>query len=170
MITDKESIADLEWLFYESESALGIQSNFSSLIHALKFSTAHQKEFDRQAFNEAIQVQSRGYDLLKAIGRERNIHRIYQKLSKRTQIILEAYYADGQFDAVVSRDFGPGIGLIPYTAAGKELSRIALQDSEGANQALRNAYKKLRIVLKKQVQDMHTKAVEEYTALANGDK
>ena len=166
-ISREEHIKDLQWYFFESESACGISSTYSAFIAACKYSTSHQDEIDLKAFSEMCVNTTTAYDILAATRKNRRILNVYQGLSSKDKIVLEAYYQERKYDLAVSSDFGPGVGLIPYTAIGQKMSRIALQNYEGSNLELRRMYTKNKEALKKQVDQLWSRAIDNYIELAN---
>lgn len=159
-------IKDLEWFFWESDSAMGVQSTYSAFIQACKYSTKHQDEVDLKAFVAMCVNETTGFDILQATRKNRRILKVYQQLSSRHKVILESYYQDRQYDQAIAKDFGQGIGLIPLTEAGKALNRIHLQSPDTSNQALRKAYQAKRNALKKQAQALYQEAVNAYIEIA----
>lgn len=167
MRTREDHIKDIEWLFWESDAAMGISSTYSAFIQACKYSTRHQDEVDLQAFAELCVNETTAYDILAATRKNRRILKAYQRLSAKHKVTLEAYYEARQYDQAITSDFGQGIGLIPYTAIGKQLSKLALQNADGANPELRRQYKKSKETLKNQVEALYKAAVDSYIVAAS---
>lgn len=167
MKTREDYINEIAWLFQESDSAMGICSTYSSFIAACKYSTDHQDEVDLKAFSELCVNTTTAYDILAATRKNRRILKCYQQLSSKHKITLEAYYESRQYDMAVTNDFGPGIGLIPYTATGKQLNRLALQNADGANHDLRKAYKQHAKAIKRQAEQLYNEAVDAYIEAAS---
>lgn len=166
----KSAISDLEWFFWQCESDLGIQSTYSSFIQACKYSTRHQDEVDLRAFVELCTTETTGYDILQATRKNRRILKNYQQLPSNHKVILEAYYQDRQYDQAITKDFGQGIGLIPYTEAGKALSKIALQNPDSPNDLLRKQYEAKKGALKKQTKALYEQALDAYIDILAQEK
>jgi hypothetical protein len=153
---------DLEWLFWQSESAMGIKSNFDSFIRACKYSTNHQDEVDSKAFAEMLQSSTETINIMEATKRERKIMKAYHSLSVQNQQVLEAYYESRQY-ATALKDFGPGAGLIPFTTTGRELTRLMIVDPKKFEA---NKLKDLSVKLRREVDALYQHALSCYVTLA----
>ena len=119
---------DLEWLFWECESQMGLKSNFNSLILASKYGSKRIRIDDGEIingvqedlFNEDTLIDA--IDTRRALGRlaatkkNRKVMLAFSRLNARHQRILSAFYEPKQFPPDVRRVFGELAGVVPLTA------------------------------------------------------
>lgn len=163
MKSREQYIKELEWFFWESDSAMGIKSTFSAFIQACKYSTKHQDEVDLQSFAEMCQNTTTAYDILEATRKNRKVLATYQQLSARHKTILEAYYDERQYDSPDAQSFGLGIGLIPFTTIGETFNRLLLLEP---GKSFAKRFKEVKNRLRKEVDQLHNEAVDAYIAAA----
>lgn len=159
----EQYIKDLEWFFWECDSAMGISSTYSAFIAACKFSTKHQDEVDLVAFTEMCQNTTTAYDVLAATRKNRRILGNYQQLSAKHKMVLEAYYDERQYESEEAKSFGKGIGLVPYTSIGETFNRLLLLEP-GKNFA--QQFKAAKNQLRKEVDQLINEAVDAYVEIA----
>lgn len=152
---------DLEWLFTQSESEMGIKSNFSIIFYACLYATSKLKdgEFDSKAFNEAINQSQSHNNVLLATQKERKIYKRYQKLDNKSKMIIEAYYEPRKYSSELSKLFGPGIGVIPYTSIGLSFSQILLRES---GKTFVQEFKNNKWQIRKEVDELYNQAVNNF--------
>ena len=153
---------DIQWLFWQSESAMGIKSNFDVFIQACKYSTNHQDEHDAKAFAEMLKSSTETIDILIATKRERRIMKNYHALNIKHQQVFEAYYEARQYPGAL-KSFGPGAGLIPFTETGKHLTRLMMVDPTSVDATnVKDILPKLR----KEVDYLYREALNVYSYIA----
>lgn len=159
----KKAKEELDWFFQQGEASCGVQSNFNALIRALKNSTTHQEESAEDQLISMIDRSIRQKDLqsiMDATCKYRKILAKYQKLSKTSKIILEAFYHEKQYDISVELFFGPGIGLIPYTNTFQKIKDKINSLDELKNFIIHDRRRMQKI--KKEIMEMFQVAINEY--------
>lgn len=174
MKTREDYIKELEWFFYECEAAMGIKSTYGAFIEACKYSSK-ERLYDTSAVKDVIEMKSfaelcqnntTAYDILAATQKNRKVLKNYQQLSAQDKEVLEAYYEERQFDSDLAKAFGPGLGLIPLTSFGQEFCKLLLRES---NQNFTIEFRKNRVKIRKEVDKLYNRAIDNYIAAAKGE-
>jgi hypothetical protein len=155
---------DLDWFFHRGESECGVQSNFNALIRALKFSTTHQEESAEDQLISMIDGRSREKDLQSIMDGTRKYRKIlarYQKLSIKSQFILQNFYYEKQYDISVELFFGAGINLIPHTATFQKIKNKVDNLDQLKNLIIHDRRRMQKI--KKEIAEMFLTALAEYS-------
>lgn len=103
-----DSIIDIEWWFFSSASALGIQSNFSAIRNALLNGGVSRTSCPDNMSDSRIQ----------AAERYRIIYNRIKKMSNNGQDILHACYHDRQWLPHSWSTYGRRLGATPFTKTG----------------------------------------------------
>lgn len=145
---------DLEWLFWQSESAMNIKSNFDVFARAYIYSTNDQDEIDPKAFADMLQSNTAS-SIFDSTEKEREIIKSYCKLSSKHKIVLEAFYEEKQYSLFITEQFGPGVGLIPFTKLGKKISKSILRDP---NKSFTTEFETIKEDLQEEVKSLYNEA------------
>jgi len=135
---------DLEWLFGESESEMGVHSNFSAIIMASKFGSKRTlslvdgvrevadpfAENPEDAIIDVIDRKPLGR--LVATTKNRRVMRAYAGLLSKHKVVLEAAYEPKQVPPEVRRVFNGHSTMVHLTAIAQSIPSFTLTWLEGA--------------------------------------
>lgn len=120
-----QSQKELDWYFQEGEAALGIKSNFDTLIRALQSSGQHEEvDAEEQLAAQIDAKRSMSFEsIMKSAGKYNKIDTKFKKLKPHTQQIFQHFYREKQFDKSIEQYFGAGLCLVELTPTFKKVDK-----------------------------------------------